>query len=737
MLTLLVFFSVYFTAPIDNVDIFYEAKCENQKTYTLYSSSRDSVTTIKEGENIVFTGVIPDSSDDNFIKSFYCFNNHLYTIIPETDLNGFFNKLALYKLDGESFIKLSFIDNVIAFYSIISENKLIYYDFSDHYFYKLIFDENLDNKEQLIEVSDYNLKEIFYISDTDEIVYIGNDNFINFNNDAIGIENLISVYDVFNFNSNWYFLYVDGSSNSLSIIDREGISYFNYDLGNDETMVKGLLFANEYGIFSYLLMRNSNVFTLKLIYIPEYNKNNLQTKIVDTDISNIYGERKKIYYLKNNDSNTEVFLVKGSASKPLPPIVDLSMVGILNEIPSGFSFSNFNEDPLYFLSYELDISGNKNFTSIDYSDIKTYYNENSSSQIYQFDNNFLFERDKPYYLRIKYNGLLIDSIYSYIRFIITNLGEITSFKILNKLSDSSIFTNTEMVKVVLENTGNIEKIQLSQNEDFKDNNEDIPAINFENEFSFILPEEEKEYTYFVRPVVFDNENLMGAHQIKTAKIILDKTPPVNPVFITNDNSEFVKDNIRIEWNKSSDNLSGIKLYKIKLMDALNNEIENISFENDRTVYIPQAKELDNGVYSILLSVCDNALNCSLETKLNFMVVDEENHKPYKPSLIRPSNKDIIDTMPFSVSWNKSNDPDNDDFTYSLIIAKDINFNSKVLEFYLITKLSQNIAYLSEGHYYLKLFAVDTKGLQSDLEIIEFDIINPNKGSNSSSSCSFY
>lgn len=735
MMNLLIFFSLYFTVPDNNVNILYTASCENQKEYVLTSNNVSDQVSIKEEGNTVFHGGISSDADNSEIRAFYCYENNLYVVIPEANDMGILVNLALYKLVNDNFVYISSINNVLATYATSRDNLLIYYDWNNHYFYKVNLKDDLSDIEQFFHTIDYNSKRIIYSNSLDGIIYTNNDDELIFKNSETEkfLDNNTNciLYDIKEFNNNLYLIYKNYSSNSITIKDENQNDYFDYTLTDDENLENAFIFINELGVYAYLLINDS----LRLIYIPAFDKNHANFKEVDTNVYELFKNNDKIFYSKNDANKSDIYLIKADAGIPNMPIVDNSMIGVLSNIPASFKFSNFNQEFVYFLSYKFDIAPNENFSSVYYGDNVTYYNQNSDSQVYLFYNNFVFERDKPYYMRIKYNGIFASSTYNYIRFIITDLGEIVSFKIQDVDTNSTVYTNNEMVKINLEKIGKVDKIQLSENEDFKNNNIDISPINFESEFNFILPEEEKEYTYYIRPVVFDENNLMGWHQIKTAKIILDKTPPTKPEFITENNKEFYKDNVNIRWSQVTDNLSGFKNYKIRLVNALNEELESLVLENNKDNFIPQ-NNLENGVYTFFISSCDNAKNCSEESKLNFTIIDKENHKPSKPSLIRPKNKDIIDSMPFNISWDKSIDIDNDDVTYSLIIAKDINFDSKESEIYLIHNLSQNIRYLAQGHYYLKLFAIDSKGAESENEIIEFDIIEPKKSS-TSSSCSFY
>ncbi len=735
MVNLLIFFSLYFTVPDNNVNILYTTSCENQKKYVLTSNIVSDQVSIKEEGNTVFRGGISSDADNSEIRAFYCYENSLYVVVPEANDMGILVDLVLYKLVNDNFIYISSINNILATYAISSDNLLIYYDWNNHYFYKVNLKNDLTDTEQFFYTTNYNSKTINYSNSLDGIIYTNNNGVlifkssedektINNNSDSI-------LYDVKEFNNKLYLIYKNLSSGLIRISDEDQNRYFDYTLINDEHLENAFIFINELGIYAYLLINN----TLKLVYIPAFDKNNANSKEVDTNVYEIFNYNNKIFYSKNNASKSDIYLIKANVKTPNVPIVDNSMIGVLSDIPASFSFSNFNQEFIYFLSYNFDIAPNESFNSVYYGNTVGYYNQNSDSQVFLFNNYFAFEREKPYYMRIRYNGILTSSEYNYIRFIITDLGEIKSFEIKNTETNSTIYTNNEMVKINLEKIGNVDKIQFSLNENFKNNNEDILPINFESDFNFILPDEEKEYIYYVRPVVFDGNNLMGGHQVKTAKITLDKTPPIKPEFITENNKEFYKDNVEIKWSEVIDNLSGLKSYKIRLVNALNEELESLVLENKKDNFTPQ-NNLEKGIYSFFISSCDNAKNCSEENKLNFTVIDKENHKPYKPSLIRPKNKDIINSMPFNISWNKSIDPDNDELSYSLIIAKDISFNNKESEIYLIHKLSQNISYLSQGHYYLKLFAVDSKGAESEYEIIEFDIIEPRK-STSSSGCSFH
>ncbi len=731
MINLLIFFSLYLSVPNNNPDIMYKTVCENQKEYILTANYLTSSVTINEGENNIFTGELPSGE----VKAFYCYQNNLYTVIPEANSMDIQINLILYKLIDNHFSYMESINDIIATYSVSDNNTLIYYNNSDRYFYKVVLKDNFNDSEQFLNVTDYNLKSIFYSNHLNGIVYTNNNgNFIFKNPEnekSLTHTGPNTLYDVKKFNDILYLIFYDDQSRKIRITDENDHIYFEYSLNDDESINNAFIFINEFGIYSFLLFNQ----TLKLAYIPEFNKNMLGVKEADTNISRIFNYGNYIYYFKKNSNNTSIYRIMTNAGKPDSPVIENNMKGVLSDIPASFSFSNFNHEDIYFLSYNFSISPNESFNSVYYGDTVGYYNKNSDSQVFLFNNYFVFERDKPYYMRIKYNGILSASEYSYVRFIITDLGEITSFKIENIDTASTIYTNNEMVKAKLENLGTVNKIQFSLNENFQDNNEDILPINFEHEFNFILPSEEKEYTYYVRPVIFDNNNLIGGHQIKTAKIILDKTPPVKPEFTTENNKEFYKDNIEIKWEQSDDTLSGLNKYKIRLVDSLNEEIESSEINNTKNNFIPE-NNLIKGVYTLFLSACDNAENCTEESKLNFSIIDKENHKPYKPALIRPKNKDTINSMPFNISWSKSIDLDNDNITYSLIIAKDINFVNKESEIYLIKKLSQNITYLPQGHYYLKLFAIDDKGSKSEEEIIEFDVIEPNK-TNSSSGCSFY
>jgi hypothetical protein len=740
MLNLFILFSLYFTSPINNADFFDKVTCENQKEYIISGDTSDKNYNIMEDGVSIYSGAIGDNSYRT--QGIYCLNNKLHVVYSGFDESFLVSKIFISRFDGDTFTVLKTIEDVEAYSSIISNNKLIYYRSDDHYFHKLNLDETLENDEQYIQVSNYNLERFFYFENLDGIIYINTQSSTIRLQKADGmsetyIEGVRSLYNAIYLNGKFYFIFNSNATpKKIEIINSDKDLFASYDLVENDYIKKSFLFANEYGLYAFTLVGSGASPRLELVYIPEYIESKQAIKVVSENVNGI-SSKDDFYFFKKNGDTTDINVIKGTPTKPEPPVVESDFVGILSEIPSSFSISNFSQDPVFFLSYDFDISPNETFNSVYYGENRTVYNPNASSQIYPFYSNFVFQENKPYYMRIRYNGIFASSEYSYIRFIITDLGEISFFNISDMESNSNIFTNNELVKINLEKLGTVDLIQISNNENFKNNNgNDIVPIDFESEFNFIIPSEEKEYLYYVRPVVFDAENLMGWHQAKTAKITLDKTKPSKPSITTENNKEFFKDNIEIKWDESSDNLSGVESYKIRLVDSFNEEEENIVFDSTKLFYIPTNKDLLDGVYTVFLSSCDYAKNCSDESKLNFTVIQKENYKPYKPTLIRPKNKDIIDSMPFNISWSKSDDPEDDKVTYTLVIAKDINFNEKEYEAYLIENLSQNITYLSQGHYFLKLFATDEYANESDYEIIEFDIIEPKKSSKNSSGCSF-
>ncbi len=85
----------------------------------------------------------------------------------------------------------------------------------------------------------------------------------------------------------------------------------------------------------------------------------------------------------------------------------------------------------------------------------------------------------------------------------------------------------------------------------------------------------------------------------------------------------------------------------------------------------------------------------------------ENKAPTAPTLIYPSNNLLcVDNM-VDFSWNASVDPDGDDITYEIVIAKDSQFSTIVkIETTTVQTISFN---LDKGMpYYWKVKAVDTK-----------------------------
>ena len=744
MFSLFIFFSVYFTVPNNDISEVFKTKCENNKEYILYHKYVEQGNSyhqeiMDKDSNIVFDGSM-SNREGSQINDFYCIDNELYLLLGESDLDGIpFIELNIYKLDDGLFIKQDSLTTVAGEYPMINGRELIYKRYSNGSFYKNSFGKVFGDEEEFINSPNYlSSQKSFYFKDIDSIIYVDKNNeklYIQDINDRRIIFNLVvkNLYDVIKLNNKFYFL-IEDTNNNIKIIDREGNLYHEYTLAQGKDIKKGFLVVNEYGIYAFILSKDKE---LKVLSVPNFDSSEKLVKDAYSNISDIDKDDDGYFYLKNTNTSTEVNTINGECTIPDSPILGDEIIGVLSTRPSSLTLSNFNEDLICFNSYHLEISTKEDFNSVVYGDTVTYYNVNSSVQTYLFYSNFTFDENKAYYIMIKYNGVLASSLYTYIRLIITDLGEITNFEILDVTSNSKLYTNNDMVNAKIEKLGFMDKIQLSLNENFKDeNDEDILALDFKSEFSFLLPPEEKEYTYYVRPVALDdfNNNIMGGHQISSAKIILDKTPP-EIVAIKPINEDFFSDNIKIKWEFSEDNLSGVKNYKIRVVDSLNNAKEEIILENIKNYYSPSVS-LEKGIYTFFISSCDNAENCSTESKINFTVTIKENLKPYKPSLIRPLNRDIIETMPINISWTKSEDPENDDVSYSLVIAKDKDFSKIEFEANLINNLSKDITYLSEGKYFLKLFAVDASGNKSDNEIIEFDVIEPSSKSSNGGSCSF-
>lgn len=90
----------------------------------------------------------------------------------------------------------------------------------------------------------------------------------------------------------------------------------------------------------------------------------------------------------------------------------------------------------------------------------------------------------------------------------------------------------------------------------------------------------------------------------------------------------------------------------------------------------------------------------------------ENKAPTVPSLVYPSNNLLCINNTLDFSWNGSVDPEGDNITYEILIAKDLQFTIGV-QTQSTAALTRTISLEKGIAYYWKLRAVDAKNKASD------------------------
>jgi hypothetical protein len=206
--------------------------------------------------------------------------------------------------------------------------------------------------------------------------------------------------------------------------------------------------------------------------------------------------------------------------------------------------------------------------------------------------------------------------------------------------------------------------------------------------------------YYWRVSAKDNAgNLSGWSEVRSFR--LDITAPTVPNLVSPTNNSLLNTTLIIFiWNRSQDNLSGVKEYELQI--ASNQSFVNpITFTTSDTTL--SVSNLNDGVYYWRVRAKDYAGNLSAWSSVRSFSLDITG--PTVPNLVYPANDSWLNTAQFI--WNRSQDNLSGVKEYELQIASDTSFVNPIT--YTTSDTTLSVSNLSEGRYYWRVSAKDNAG----------------------------
>ena len=615
---LYLFLSLYFSTN-SNIEQFKVTNCNNSEYILIKNES--NLELIKGGEKVEYPF---KESSKYFLLDFYCYNNKLFFLeIEKKILDGIelFRHLVIYEIKESSLEEKEWISTPDEYYNInnhfkefsVHDNKLFFYNYQNYQIYKIDYwDSFYDNilyrdyfsgtVRQLIENNNMvaidfkkdnsSRSEIYLLGyDTEKIIDNG------FLRDFInkGDKNIIAYYKEDNK------LIIDINNNKI----KTDISLF------DDDSIK--LFYLEDIIYFFI---KKDGLTLNIIFLNDNNR--IITKELNDNLIDLDKIDNNIYYLRDNSSEKEIYLIKEAVDLIIPEVF---LKGALKENPTYLEYSNLNEDSTYFTNTEIEIANDENFNNILLSKRVDTYNESYNKQFYDISNLISWQKDKLYYVRVRYKDIFERySLWGKSNFIIYDLGKLKSFEIKNSSGEKN-FTKDRIVTLFFEKLDRVENIEISTDSNFTTSS----LLEYKDSMEYLLEDRDGVHNLYARAIVKNNNKVISYTDTLSASITLNRT-------------------------------------------------------NIKT-----------------------------------------------PTLIFPLDGETVREMPLTIKWNY-----NEDLNYDLIIAKDISFNEVVKEYYFINSGEQKIPYITEGEYFLKIYAKDKSDNKSLESITHFYIENKK----SSTGCQF-
>jgi hypothetical protein len=184
---------------------------------------------------------------------------------------------------------------------------------------------------------------------------------------------------------------------------------------------------------------------------------------------------------------------------------------------------------------------------------------------------------------------------------------------------------------------------------------------------------------------------------------LDITAPTVPNLVSpNNNSIFNASQVTFIWNRSQDNVSGVKEYELQIGSDSSFTSPTTYTVTDTTVTI---SNLNEGVYCWRVRAEDNAGNLGGWSSIWTFSVDRT--APTTPNPISPTNTSWLNTAQVIFIWNRSQDSLSGVKEYELQIASDPLFVNPIT--YTTSDTTLSVSNLSDEFYYWRVRAKDYAG----------------------------